>query len=117
MSPIQYFLLFLLGLSLVMSLLVLRNQIFGRLFFAAQFLAGIAFVLVPDLSTRLASFLGIGRGTDMLLYFIIMLFYVSSLLFMAKIRRIERAQTAIIREMAISNAIDNSNINKNKETK
>ena len=71
MLPIQIFILLLLAFSLLLSILVLRNRVFGRLFFGVQFFVGVIFVLVPDLSQRLAVLLGVGRGTDFLLYMLI----------------------------------------------
>ncbi len=71
----------------------------------AQFAVGALFVVFPDLSTRVAQCIGVGRGTDLLLYFLIVLFYMTVLLFIAAIRRIEQRQTAILRQLAIQNAI------------
>ena len=104
MLPIQIFILVLLALSLVMSILVLRNRIFGRLFFGLQFVVGGVFVVVPDLSSRLAALLGVGRGPDLLLYMLIMLFYITALAFTARLRRMERTQTLMVRAFAIQNA-------------
>jgi len=104
MLPIQIFILFLLAFSLLLSILVLRNRVFGRLFFGVQFVVGVIFVLVPDLSSRLAALLGVGRGTDFLLYMLIMLFYITVLAFTARIRRMERSQTLMVRSLAIENA-------------
>jgi len=104
MLPIQVFILLLLAFSLLLSILVLRNRVFARLFFGVQFIAGGVFVLMPDLSSRLAALLGVGRGTDLLLYMLIMLFYITVLAFTARIRRMERSQTLMVRAMAIENA-------------
>ena len=104
MLPIQIFILLLLAFSLLLSILVLRNRVFGRLFFGVQFVVGVIFVLVPDLSSRLAALLGVGRGTDFLLYMLIMLFYITVLAFTARIRRMERSQTLMVRSLAIENA-------------
>lgn len=104
MLPIQIFILLLLAFSLVLSILVLRNRVFGRLFFGVQFIVGAIFVLVPDLSSRIAALLGVGRGTDFLLYMLIMLFYITVLAFTARIRRMERSHTLMVRSLAIENA-------------
>ncbi|MBQ7652225.1 MAG: DUF2304 domain-containing protein [Victivallales bacterium] len=107
MSIIQFIILAFLLLSFAMVLLVIRRNVFGRLFFMAQFVVGALFVVFPDLSTKVAHCIGVGRGTDLLLYFLIVLFYMTVLCFIAAIRRIERRQTAIIRQMAIQSAISN----------
>ncbi len=104
MSPIQIFILLLLAFSLFLSILVLRNKVLGRIFFGVQFIVGGIFVLIPDLSSRLAAMLGVGRGTDLLLYMLIMLFYITALAFTARIRRMERNQTLMVRSFAIENA-------------
>ena len=104
MLPIQIFILLLLAFSLLLSILVLRNKLLGRLFFGVQFIVGAVFVLMPDLSSRLAALVGVGRGTDLLLYMLIMLFYITALAFTARIRRMERNQTLMVRSFAIENA-------------
>ena len=104
MSPIQIFILLLLAFSLFLSILVLRNKVLGRIFFGVQFIVGGIFVLIPDLSSQIATRLGVGRGTDLLLYMLIMLFYITALAFTARIRRMERNQTLMVRSFAIENA-------------
>ena len=104
MTIIQFIILAFLLLSFAMVLLVIRRNVIGRLFFMAQFLVGALFVLFPDLSTKVAHCIGVGRGTDLLLYFLIVLFYMTVLFFISIFRRIEQRQTAIIRQMAIQSA-------------
>ena len=107
MTIIQLLILAFLLLSFAMVLLVIRRNALGRLFFMAQFFAGALFVIFPDLSTKVARCIGVGRGTDLLLYFLIILFYMTVLFFISAIRRIERRQTTILRQLAIQNAISN----------
>jgi len=108
LALIQIVLLALLVISLLIAVVVMRNQIAGRLFYMAQFVVGAVFVLMPDWLSRVASWVGVGRGTDLLLYLIIMLFYITALCIIAKFRRIERTQTEIIRAMALRDARDNT---------
>ena len=107
MTIIQFIIRAFLLLSFAMVLLVIRRNVIGRLFFMAQFVVGALFVIFPDLSTKVAHCIGVGRGTDLLLYFLIVLFYMTVLFFIAAIRRIEQRQTAIFRQMAIQSAISN----------
>ena len=107
MTIIQFIILAFLLLSFAMVLLVIRRNVLGRLFFLAQFIVGALFVVFPDISTKVAHCIGVGRGTDLLLYFLIVLFYMTVLCFIAAVRRIERRQTAIIRQMAIQSSISN----------
>ena len=104
MSWIQAILIAGLAVAGLVAWLVLRNRLFGRLFFIVQFVMGIVFVLWPDLTTRLAQVIGIGRGTDFLLYFLILFVYLSELCILAKFRQVERRQTLLVRRMAISGA-------------
>ena len=68
MTIIQLLILAFLLLSFAMVLLVIRRNALGRLFFMAQFFAGALFVIFPDLSTKVARCIGVGRGTDLLLF-------------------------------------------------
>ena len=106
--PIQIIILAALIFAAGLALLILKNQLAGSIFFISQFLLGCLFVLMPDLSSRLAALLGVGRGTDLLLYFLILYVYVSSLCLLAKFRRLEKMQTEIVRAITLENAIDNT---------
>ena len=101
MHPIQIVLLAGILFSIIMLFCGPKKQILGRLFFLVQFLVGIVFVLFPDISTRVGRRLGVGRGTDLILYFMVILFYVSTMLFIRKLREIERRQTEILREITL----------------
>ena len=105
MSWIQVILIVGLVLMGFLAWLVLRNKLFGRLFFILQFVLGIVFVIWPDLSTRCANLIGIGRGTDFLLYLLILFVYFSGMCILAKFRQIERRQTLLIRQLALRGAV------------
>lgn len=102
--PIQWILLLGIGLSLMLAVAVLKNQLLGRLFFISQFMIGIVFVLAPDLTSRLARLLGIGRGADLILYLFIVFCYLGGLSILAKFRRLERNQTLLVRKLALASA-------------
>ncbi len=85
---IQVILLVLIALALCLSLLVMRFQTAGRLFFLVQFVAGAIFVLKPEWLGDLALLIGVGRGTDLLLYLLVMVFYITVLCVIAKFRKI-----------------------------
>ena len=108
MSLIQLIILLFLAFSFLMVLLVMKGHLAGRLFFIVQFIVGAAFVVFPDLSSQIGKLLGVGRGTDLVLYFLVVLFYMTVLLFIAAMRRLERRQTIILRQLALQNAIDNT---------
>ena len=101
MNLIQIVLIISLLLAGVVSWLVLKKALFIRIFFLLQFVLGIVFVIWPDLTTRLAELLGVGRGTDLLLYFLIVFVYFGGLCILGKFRQLERQQTLLVRELAI----------------
>ena len=105
MSWIQVILIVGLAVAGLLAWLVLRNKLFGRLFFILQFVMGVVFVLWPDLTSRIANLLGIGRGTDFLLYLLILFVYFSGMCILAKFRQIERRQTLLIRQLALRGAV------------
>lgn len=82
----------------------LRNQIYYRLFFIAVAVTGVFFVLNPDVTTDLAHRLGVGRGTDLILYLSVLFFFMFSLLIYGKLRKMESVVTNLARHIALTNA-------------
>jgi hypothetical protein len=81
-----------------------RSRIFDRFIILGIVGVGIVFVCFPDLTSRLARLVGVGRGTDLLLYaslvgvgFLLVVFY-------AKIREMSGVITRITREDSIRGA-------------
>lgn len=58
----------------------------------------------PDLTTRLARLLGIGRGADLLLYLLVLAFVASWFLFYHRLRVLQGAVTQLVRELALRDA-------------
>lgn len=82
----------------------IRREISLRrmLAWAALWIAAAVVVLVPRTSERLALLLGVGRGVDVVIYLsIALLFYLQYRLF-ARLDRIERDITKIVREQALN---------------
>lgn len=104
MKPIQLLLIVIISILIVIYLLFFKSKTINRVIFAITFLTGILFVLVPNLTTSIAHFFGVGRGADLLLYSMVILFYVAFIYLYSKIRRIEIVQTEIIRGNAIRSA-------------
>ncbi len=104
MTLIQLLLIAGLALAAVLSVKILRRQLPVRLFLLLQLCVGVIFVIHPDSATRVAALLGVGRGTDLILYFLALLVYVGGLCILSQFRRLERQQTLIIRELAIQAA-------------
>lgn len=82
----------------------LRSTLTDRLIHLVLAAAGFVLVLYPDWSTGVAHRIGIGRGVDLVIYLFIVfsLFHYAS--GAAKARQMERALTAIVRRLAITEA-------------
>lgn len=64
-------------------------------------LAGVVAVLWPDAITWLANLVGVGRGTDLVLYLLVVVFgFVSASLY-ARVRDLDRQVTVLVRELAV----------------
>lgn len=105
MKPIQLILIALLaGLALAVWLNRGNAKLLNRLIVGALALLGIFMVLAPDATTRLAEFVGVGRGADLLLYLAVIGFAFVSVLLYARLRQLEVALTQVVRAQAIENA-------------
>jgi small membrane protein len=71
---------------------------------AAFVLTGVLLVIFPNVSTRVANRLGIGRGTDLIFYLAVLagIFVASNFYF--RFKRHEEALIALARQIAIGNA-------------
>jgi hypothetical protein len=94
------------SLLLIGSLYLMRfrSRIFDRFIILGIVGVGIVFVCFPDLTSRLARLVGVGRGTDLLLYaslvgigFLLVVYY-------AKIREMAGVITRLTREDSIRGA-------------
>jgi hypothetical protein len=92
-------------LLFILYIFRLRSEFIDRIVYIACTLAGIVFVIDPELSTRIANFLGIGRGADLIFY----LFIIASLFYAvatrSRLRRMEIQLTELVRRDAISRPI------------
>jgi len=104
MTLIQIILLTLILLLTIVYILFFKSKTINRILFITTFLMGMVFVLLPNLTNRIANFIGVGRGADLLLYAMVILFYATFLYVYARLRKIEVIQTEIIRGLAIRNA-------------
>jgi hypothetical protein len=94
------------SLLLIGSLYLMRfrSRIFDRFIILGIVGVGTVFVCFPDLTSRLARLVGVGRGTDLLLYaslvgvgFLLVVFY-------AKIREMSGVITRLTREDSLRGA-------------
>lgn len=86
-----------------------RNSVVDVIVFFLFLAAGMLFIAVPDLTTKIARFLGVGRGADLIFYLAILFFGFVSLKLYERIRKLERLMTEMIRQRAIAEAKDNRN--------
>jgi len=81
-----------------------RNAIVDAFIIIAFIAIGIILVLFPELTTRVAHALGVGRGADLIFYLSILFFFFIILKLYARIRRLEQSITKIIRENSIASS-------------
>ena len=79
----------------------LRNSIFDIILLLLLIGAGITLILFPDISNRIAHWLGVGRGADLVFYTSILIFWFIILKLYARIRRLEQVMTKLVRKEAL----------------
>jgi hypothetical protein len=100
----------LIAAALGVAVLVLREKVPGqreasrRAVGLMVVLAGIIAVLWPDLTTQAANAVGVGRGTDLVLYLLVTAFAYSALATAQRIHRLQHDITVLTRELALSQA-------------
>lgn len=79
-----------------------RSVLLDRLIYLALAAAGVGLILQPNFSTRVANWLGIGRGSDLLVYLFIVysLFYAVST--RSRIKQLDRQMTTLVRHIALA---------------
>ena len=82
----------------------LKNRTFYRLLILGMTLVGGIFVVFPGLTDRIANFVGVARGFDLLVYLFIMFFFVAGIILYSKIRNLEAEHTELVRKIAINRA-------------
>lgn len=61
-------------------------------------------ILFPNLLTRLAKLVGVGRGTDLLLYILVVTFLFVSVILFRRLEALERKYVGLARSIAIRDA-------------
>jgi hypothetical protein len=83
----------------------LRTVILERMIYLALALGGTVVILYPDMSTRLANRIGIGRGADLLLYIFIIFSLFHHVNIAARFKYLERQMTMVVRSVALAEAM------------
>lgn len=78
----------------------LRNALLDMMVLALFTGLAIFFILFPDYTNKIAGKLGVGRGADLLFYICILFFLFIVLKLFARIRRLERTLTDLVRKQA-----------------
>lgn len=101
MSNIQFVLLINLIVLLVLYLRFFRNRIFNMLFFMGLFVLGIIFVINPSSTQRIASFFGVGRGVDLIIYLLLLVFFFLFIALFYKMRNLDKTLIELVRQRAV----------------
>jgi hypothetical protein len=106
-NPFQLVLLVLIGSLLVGSIVALIKGWFGRregLIWLAVWLAAGVTVLWPNVTSRLAKAVGIGRGADLVFYCAILVLLCGIWMLYIRLRRVRREITLLVRHVALLDA-------------
>jgi hypothetical protein len=84
------------------------HRVVWRAFVVIGLAASILSVLFPDILTWLAEQVGVGRGTDLLLYVVVIGFMLVSVVLFRRISELERKYVALAREVAVRRATEDA---------
>jgi small membrane protein len=101
MNIIQIVLLSSLGFIFVLYFTWFRNASYDKMILLILLITGGVFVINPELTNKMARWVGVGRGADLLLYLSIVGFSFLFILFYSKIRRMEYTLTELTRNQAL----------------
>jgi hypothetical protein len=104
MIPAQPILVGLLTALVILYFARLRSRSTDGLLVGLCFGFAALLVIRPTVATRIANFVGIGRGVDLIFYLAIPGLALMVLLLFARTRDLNSKLTATLRELAISNA-------------
>jgi len=105
MKSIQVILIVLSVVAAIMGSMAFRSKLISRLLALLLLGVAIGFVMFPDTTSDIARSLGVGRGTDLLLYVTIFAGLHSCLLLYMRTRAVQRKLTELTRALAIKNAV------------
>jgi hypothetical protein len=81
------------------------HRVVWRGFVVAALLAGVVAVIYPNGLTKVAVAVGVGRGTDLLLYIMVVTFMLVSVVLFRRLDDLERRYVALARTVAIRDAL------------
>ena len=74
------------------------------MFFIILFMLGIVFVINPSITMKIATFVGVGRGVDLVIYLLLLVFFFLFIALFYKSRNIDKTLIDLIRKIAIKEA-------------
>jgi hypothetical protein len=85
-----------------------RMKLRGGAFWSLLWLASATAIAWPDITVRVARFLGIGRGADLVLYLAVVGMSIGFVLVFLRLRRIEENLTKVVRTIALESPVQPS---------
>lgn len=82
-----------------------RTRAWKKLIMVALALAAVTSILNPELTTKVANLVGVGRGADLILYLLVAVFLYVTVGFYLRFRDLERQLTVLARRLAVDEAI------------
>ncbi|UCG52130.1 MAG: DUF2304 domain-containing protein [Candidatus Latescibacterota bacterium] len=104
MRPVQFILIVLLLLLTYVYFSRLRSGLLDRVIVLVFAAIGIVMTVIPDFTTTVANFIGVGRGVDLFFYLAILGLAFMCLLLYSKIRDLEASITDLTRTVATKGA-------------
>jgi hypothetical protein len=104
MMPIKIILLVTFLLITIGVVQLLRNRLLSRILIIVLAVAAVYFILMPDQLTAIATLLGVGRGTDLLVYLGFCGLLMLHLLSYRKTKKLEEQVAELNRKIALKEA-------------
>jgi small membrane protein len=105
MNGIQVLLISGVAVIFIYYIFQLRSAFVDLLALLVFSVLAVFFIIFPQYTNTIATKLGVGRGADLLFYICILLFLFIILKLFARIRRLEKMLTALVRQQAKQEAI------------
>lgn len=104
MTPIQIILISAFLFTSLYYFVRLRNRIADVVLLFVLLLTSILVILFPEWVSLIAQRIGVGRGTDLVFYLLVVLFFFVTLKLYSRLRKLEQQITDIIRKQSIEDA-------------
>ena len=79
----------------------LRNTLLDMGLIALFIVTGLLFILFPGITNKIAHWVGVGRGADMIFYLSILFLFFLILKLYSRLRRVEQNLTELVRKKSI----------------